>query len=130
MKNPLANKADWTLVGHFGVDAGLCWIGDPCYVLHTSEMKDGKDVPTPLPETLGKDWSAFCNLLDGSYPTLKSFNYEAGHEGLGVCVSTGFGDGTYPVYALIQEEGTWGKRVAAIFIDFFGLLEDGAEDED
>jgi len=27
------------------------------------------------------------------------------------------GDGVYPVYALISDEGEWGKRVAGVFID-------------
>jgi hypothetical protein len=123
------NREEWTLVGHIGVDAGLCWIGDPCYILHTSEYKDGKEVPTPLPESLGKDWADFCNLLGESYPTMKSFPYAKGHEGLGVCVSTGFGDGSYPVYARITNEGTWGKRVTAVFVDFLGNAF-GDEDEE
>jgi len=105
------DRSEWKLVGHFGVSAGLCWIGDPCYILHTENG---------LPKTLGKDWGDFCNGLGEDYPTLKSYGYEAGHEGLGICVDTGFGDGSYPVYARVTEEAGWGKRVAQIFIDFMG----------
>jgi hypothetical protein len=108
----ILNRDDWKLVGHFGVDAGLCWIGDPCYILH----KDKKD----LPKSLGKDWLGFCDTLGEEYPTMKSYPYALGHEGLGICVSTGFGDGTYPVYARVTDEPGWGKRVTAIFIDFKG----------
>jgi len=96
------------LVGHMGVDAGLCWIGDPCYILHNDR----------LPDSLGKDWTEFCNLLGDDYPTMKSFDYQMGHEGLGVCVSTGYGDGTYPVYVDIEN-----GRVKSVTVDFF-------EDED
>lgn len=117
-------KEDWTLVGSIGVDAGICWIGDPCYILHREDYKDGKVVPAPLPESLGKDWPDFCNKLGFTYPTMKSFSYKHGGEGLGVVVSTGYGDGFYPVYVklvpgtLLRDKDT--KRIAAVFVDFFG----------
>jgi len=95
------------LVGHIGVDAGLCWIGDPCYLESRDDQKSPFD-----------DWSKFCDSLKGSYPTMKSFNYPMGHEGLGVCVSTGFGDGTYPVHAVVEDIGDWGKRVKSVTITF------------
>lgn len=91
-------------IGRIGVDAGLCWIGDPCYVLHREEG---------LPDSLGKNWGEFCDLIGSSFQH-KSFGYQAGHEGLGVCVATGYGDGSYPVYAEINEEG----RVTSVRIVF------------
>jgi hypothetical protein len=94
------------LVGHIGVDAGLCWIGDPCYIMG----EDASDNP--------QTWDDFCKSLGNEHPTMKSFNYTAGHEGLGVCVSTGFGDGSYPVYATISDEGEWGKRIKSITVVF------------
>jgi hypothetical protein len=54
-------RSEKVLVGHIGVDAGLCWVGDPCYILHSDK----------LPETIGKNWSEFCDLLGDNYPTLK-----------------------------------------------------------
>ena len=92
------------LIGHIGVDAGLCWIGDPCYIL-----------PDDAKENPGDDWLKFCSELGSEYPTLKSFNYKMGHEGLGVCVSTGFGDGSYPVTAEIIDGRV--KSVTVTFID-------------
>jgi hypothetical protein len=97
-------KEKTKLIGHIGVDAGLCWIGDPCYIM-------GDDASDRV-----RSWSDFCYEMDGS--DMKSFNYEAGHEGLGVCVSTGFGDGFYPVHAVISDEGDWGKRVKSVTITF------------
>lgn len=114
------DRSEWKLVGHFGVDAGLCWIGDPCYILHKDKPAYEGATPEGLPESLGKDWHGFCDTLGEDYQTMKSYPYDLGHEGLGVCVSTGFGDGTYPVYARVTEEAGWGKRVAQIFIDFMG----------
>ncbi len=95
-------------IGEIGVDAGLCWIGDPCYILHHD----------PVPKTVGRDWDEFCDILheDGQYPTCKQFNYDLGHPGLGVVVSTGYGDGVYPVYAEFNEDG----RVAKVCVEFIG----------
>lgn len=96
------------LIGEIGVDAGLCWIGDPCYILHAY----------PAPKAIGKDWDEFCDLLhdDDTYPTIRQFNYDLGHPGLGVVVSTGYGDGVYPVFAEFNDEG----RVASITAEFIG----------
>src|SRR5437870_1373054 len=84
-------------IGEIGVDAGLCWIGDPCYILHQHEP----------PKAIGRNWEEFCDILDeeGQHPTRKQFDYDLGHPGLGVVVSTGYGDGTYPVYAEFNEDG-------------------------
>lgn len=93
-------------IGEIGVDAGLCWIGDPCYILHAD----------PAPKAIGQDWGAFCDILhEGDlYPTCKQFNYDLGHPGLGVVVSTGYGDGVYPVFAEFNDEG----RVARVCVEF------------
>jgi len=98
-------------IGVIGVDAGLCWIGDPCYILHTAEP----------PKAIGNSWEEFCDILheDNRYPTCKQFCYDLGHAGLGMVVSTGYGDGTYPVYAEVNEDG----RIARVCVEFI------AEDE-
>lgn len=107
---------DWERVGEIGVDAGLCWIGDPCYIIHPD---DG------MPKELGKDWGDFCDKLfaketDGA----AQYNYDMGHAGLGVTVNTGYGDGTYPVYVKRNAEG----RIAEVKVVFIG--EDDDDDED
>lgn len=105
-------------IGEIGVDAGLCWIGDPCYILHAD----------PAPIAIGKDWGEFCKTLhaDDEYPTCKQMNYDMGHAGLGVVVSTGYGDGVYPVYAEFNDEG----RVAKVWVDFLGEDEDEVTGEE
>jgi len=102
------------LVGHIEVDTGLCWIGNPCYILHAK----------PFPKALGKDWGEFVGTIleGGVYPTMKSFNYDLGHEGLGVIVSTGLGDGTYPVYAEVEEIPGWGTKIKSVTIEFISEL--------
>jgi len=96
------------LIGNIGVDAGLVWIGDPCYIIHLRKA---------LPKTMGTNWAEFCASLGDHYPTMKSFNYELGREGLGVCASSGYG--FYPVYAEISDAGDGcGERIRRITIEF------------
>ena len=76
-------------IGVVGVDAGLMIIGDPGYLIHTK--------PEP---SLGKDWDEFCDIIsEEKSPAMKQFNFPQGNPGLAVIVSSGFGDGVYPVYA-------------------------------
>ena len=85
--------SEFRKVGTFGVDAGLCWIGDPCYVV----SKDASHV--------WKKWSDFCD--------------EIGNDDIhvfkaGIAVSSGYGDGEYPVYVKKQD-----GRVKEVLIKFF-----------
>ena len=102
-------------IGEIGVDAGLCWIGDPCYILHKQQP----------PKAIGTSWGEFCDILreDDQYPTCKQFAYDLGHAGLGIVVSTGYGDGVYPVYAEFNDEG----RIARVWVEFIG--QDDESDE-
>ena len=81
-------------VGTFGVDAGLCWIGDPCYVV----SKDASHV--------WSTWDKFCDEHDSD----KKVNVFPA----GICVSSGYGDGEYPVYVKKQD-----GRVKEVLIKFF-----------
>lgn len=90
----------WVKIGEIGVDSGLVWLGDPCYILH---RENGP------PESVGKNWPEFCATLaepkPKCAPRAKSYNYDFGHEGLGVCVSTAHSDGTYDVMAQLGTHG-------------------------
>ena len=99
-------KNNRKFIGEVGVDTGLCWIGDPCYVLNGKKPKE-----------IGKDWNEFIDILSekGLYDKQTAqLNYDLGHAGLGVVTTAGYGDGEYPVYATFNEEG----RVAKIEIEF------------
>lgn len=98
----------WKLVGSIGVDSGLCWVGDPSYILHRS-------IP---PVALGNSWLDFCNQLNHDEPLLQSFDYDTGHAGLGCCVATGYGKGVYPVLANILNIENCGDRVVEVRIIF------------
>jgi len=96
------------IIGYIGVDAGIVWIGDPCYILHNEKG---------LPKSLGKTWSEFCDNLGENYT--KSFEFDLGHEGLGVCSSTKHGDGVFKVIGFFEEKS---ERPSCIMIDFDNIF--------
>lgn len=121
----ITEAGKWIRVGMIGVDAGLCWIGDPCYIIQCNEATD------KYPEDLGKSWSgndSFCDKLwekekESGQPAAQ-FNYDLGHAGLGVCVQTGYGDGGYDVFIKKNKEG----RVMEAKVVF--IQEDEEEESD
>ena len=95
---------EWQKVGEIGVDAGLCWLGDPCYILG----EDASEQPT-------KTWNEFCDLLGKKEKKgVAQWQYKTGHDGLGVTVSTGYGDGVYPVFIRRNADG----RISAVKVVF------------
>ena len=98
-------------VGNISVDAGLCWVGDPCYLIQKSN-------PPKEIENWGNFVEAMLRSTRSDSPVIKSFNHKRGHEGLGICVSTGIGDGLYPVFATVEDIPGWGERVTSVRIDF------------
>ncbi len=126
-------------VGTIGVDAGLCWVGDPCYIMH-KEVKETSEATKydsdKLPDELGKDWGDFCNILSKKEDELPKgmrhgvqYNYDMGHPGLGVVVSTGYGDGEYPVYIRRNSDGRV-CEVRVIFIDDQNEFSDDEREEE
>jgi hypothetical protein len=103
---------DWQRVGSISVDAGMIWIGDPCYTL------------TPdTPYAFGPTWDDFVAI---TVPKLESGNGVArftkadGWGDVGLAVHSGMGDGVYPVD--VRRDRVTG-RVAELRIVF--LPEDG-----
>ena len=88
------------LIGHVNVDAGLVWLGDPCYVL-------GDEASSRV-----RNWSDLCEKLHGPGKTSSA---PLG-DGVGIAVSSGYGDGRYPVYADLDESGT----VRSVTVQFLG----------
>ena len=84
-------------VSSIGVDAGIVWLGDPCYILH----RDDPSEQDAFPPDIGSSWGDFCDRISerGIYRTgVAEFSHDAGYPGMGVCVTTAYGDGEYPVY--------------------------------
>ena len=89
--------AERKLIGTVSVDSGLCLLMDPCYII-------GKPVT---------EWQAWLRKYvdqddDGSQQWTHALI-----DKLGVVVSTGYGDGVYPVYATIEN-----GRVLSVIVEF------------
>lgn len=89
-------KSEWEQIGIISTDSGMCWLGDPAYVIHAD----------PKPQAIGKDWDDFVSkLADG--PTCETqFNHDRGMPGLGVVVPSGAGDGLFPVFVRRNSDGS------------------------
>ena len=101
-------RSDWETIGSVYVDAGMLWVGDPCY-------------------TIAADTDAFVGSWDEFVARLQNSDGEGadhftiGHssplgKGIGMAVSTGYGDVEYDVQVKYNGEG----RVAALKIEFMG----------
>jgi hypothetical protein len=101
--------------GTFSVDSGQAIIGDPCYL----DEWENWDSNTPF-NYEGKENQ--YGYLGACATTLKD---KFGPLGFGsaVVMSTGYGDGAYPVYVKLNEDG----RVVMAVIDFNGELDEEQE---
>ena len=83
------------------VDAGLIWIGDPCYIMGDTAHKRVRE------------WGDFCATIDDH----DNISTPLG-DGTGVLVSSGYGDGCYDVETTTIDDPTWGTRVSSVTITF------------
>ena len=95
------------LVGSFGVDSGQAMVGDPCYL---DQWKTDEGVEWNLEGKVGTYTyqGASATTIENAYGELAM--------GSAVVFSTGYGDGYYPVYVQMNEDG----RVTKVVIDFEG----------
>lgn len=88
----------WKTVGHISVDAGIVQLGDPCYQYKNHD-----------------EWLKYIENtgIEKMKKTLE-IGHENGLPGQAVVISSGYGDGYYPV-EVIEEKG----RVKEVRIKFF-----------
>lgn len=88
----------WESIGYFVTDKGMVWLG--CH----HPFIEGSDNP----KDVGESWDAFVDIIKEKVdPTgcFAQFRRDDGENGIGVVVSTGFGDGMYPVQIRRSPEG-------------------------
>lgn len=99
-----------SFVGYVGVDSGQIMITDPCYIgdywdneYHEKKVENGKNDP----KNRDMDYSGACaaTLSPEGFGFIRDLTF---------VTSSGYGDGTYPVYVQLNEE----QRVVGVFIDF------------
>ena len=94
------------LAGSIAIDSGQAMVGDPCYL---DDWDTNKNDEWNLEGKVGQ------YSYQGASATTLANNYgELGNSA--VVFSTGYGDGLYPVYVQINEDG----RVSKVVIDFEG----------
>ena len=100
--------------GSFAVDSGQAMVGDPCYLDDWDTNKND-------------EWNLEGKLNQYSYQGASATTLANSYGQLGfataVVFSTGYGDGLYPVYVQMNDDG----RVSKVVIDFEGDIE--GEDE-
>ncbi len=97
--------------GSIGVDSGQAMVGDPCYLDNWDTNKNDSW------ELEGKEGQY---SYQGASATTIASNYGELGIASAVVFSTGYGDGVYPVYVQINEDG----RVAKVVIDFEGDIDE------
>jgi hypothetical protein len=102
---------DLIYAGNFGVDSGQAMVGDPCYLDNWDTNKNDSW------ELEGKEGQY---SYQGASATTIASNYGELGIASAVVFSTGYGDGVYPVYVQLNEDG----RVAKVVIDFEGDIDE------
>tara|TARA_Y100001963_G_C6641604_1_gene381254 strand:- start:285 stop:668 length:384 start_codon:yes stop_codon:yes gene_type:complete len=112
----LAQEPTTEVVGHINVNAGMCWIGDPCEFIPNEGQEWGL-----AKNPQAKTWEVLCEEMSGrnEAKTIEGFDY----DGVGIVVSTGDGDGYYPV--TIKRDGM--GRIMSATVTF--LKYGGTSDE-
>ena len=97
------------LIGNIAIDRGQAIIGDPAYLSEWELWDNNNEEFDFSDDQIGK-----YSYLGASATTLKNQYGELGF-GKAVAFNTGYGDGVYPVYAILDKET---NRVAQIIVDF------------
>lgn len=114
------------LIGYCGVDSGQILLTDPCYVkdfVDNEEFEPTKSMTT-TGETHPYSYNGACGASLSEHGG-GQLMFAMGHAGAGVCVSSGWGDGLYPVFADYSEDG----RIASVTIQFISTDEDEWDDD-
>jgi len=101
------------IIGYFAVDSGQIMIGDPCYLDEWKLWDSDKQKFEAYESRIGE-----YGYL-GACATTMANPYGVLGDGKGIVVDTQ-GDGTFPIYAIMDRET---NKVAQILIDFMDTLD-------
>ena len=101
----MIDTKELTYIGSFSVDSGQAMVGDPCYLDTWNTNRD---------DEWNIDGKEGQYSYHGAAATTIANQYGELGMSSAVVFSTGYGDGLYPVYAEINEDG----RVARVVIEF------------
>ena len=106
--------AKWEQVAEIGVDAGLVWVGDPCYTM------------TPdTPHAVAPNWDEFVpQVFQRMSNRVARFTKEDDWGDIGVVVESGIGDGVYPVLVRRDERSGRIAEVRVVFLPENGPSQD------
>ena len=94
------------IIGHVGVDGGMLMLGDPCYTVPS----DG-----PVQRETKGVWGDFLRKYIDYDAKEQYWHVGGSREGsMAVVVTTGYGDGVYPVEAEIGDDG----RIRSVKVTF------------
>lgn len=116
-------KQQWRKAGVVGVDAGVVMITDPCYVLADAGRKDALAYDRAV--SLDQETDS-PNGINGRHKRMVAGDLtalELPDTYGGFLIPSGYGDGSYPLYVLVSDEGDWGTRIMGVFIDFDGGID-------
>lgn len=83
-------------------------------------IQEGRWEEVEVPEKIAKkgkfSYAGCCETTIGHPNHGGQLDYKLGHPGAGVVFSSGFGDGTYEVWAIIDDYAEWGERIKEVRI--------------
>lgn len=98
----ITEKAEWEEIGKVGVDSSLLMICDPLYIENQHALQP----------------DAIMEAVDDERPAILEIPYNLGHKGAGIVISSGLGDGYYPVSIRRETSPEWGERIAEVRVKF------------
>lgn len=110
---------DLILTGYIAVDSGQAMIGDPCYL-------DEWDTNKLQVLNMGTENVGAYSYEGACATTLNSEQGGVLGSNKSVVFSTGYGDGAYPVYVQLNEDG----RVSMAIIDFENNVSEEEEEQE
>jgi len=127
MSHRTINLDNTELIGHVGVDSGQMMLCDPCYVSQFASNDSDFDFGA---SDRDKPLNTAFSYAGACETTLAKSQAGVIGNGLGAVTSSGFGDGSYPVYVEFSDEGAWGRRVKSMTIVFIDDSEQESEENE